>query len=52
MDALQAEHDKVWNKSQLSKTADQAQDIINALQNARDTIANGMSEADRSHYCH
>lgn len=44
MDALQAEHDQVWKKSQLRKTADHAQEVIDALQSARNAIASGTHE--------
>lgn len=39
MDAIQKEHDKIWTSSKKSKTIDQTQSIIEALQRARDTIA-------------
>ena len=40
MEALQNEHAKLVKRSKSSKTVDQAQEIIDALQAARDTIAN------------
>lgn len=39
MDSIQKEHDKVWNSSKLSKTTRHVDDIIKALQKARDAIA-------------
>ncbi|RMZ76794.1 hypothetical protein DV737_g4635, partial [Chaetothyriales sp. CBS 132003] len=39
MDDIQKEHDKVWNACRKAKTKDLAQDIIDALQKARDEIA-------------
>ena len=45
MEGIQKEHDRVWSGSQNSKTRDHAQDIIDALQNARGTIAADPSSA-------
>ncbi|KAK5454177.1 hypothetical protein LTS15_006177 [Exophiala xenobiotica] len=39
MDAIQKEHDKVWNNSKQSKTIQNVDDIIRQLQRARDAIA-------------
>jgi hypothetical protein len=39
MEALQKEHEKVWKTSKSTKVVDQTQDIISALQRARDHIA-------------
>jgi hypothetical protein len=39
MEALQKEHEKVWKTSKSTKVVDQTQDIIDALQKARDQIA-------------
>lgn len=39
MEAVQKEHERIWKASQTSKIIDQTQDIIDALQKARDTIA-------------
>ena len=39
MEAIQSEHAKLWKRSRSSKTVDQTQDIIDALQAARDSIA-------------
>jgi E3 ubiquitin-protein transferase RMND5 len=39
MEALQKEHEKVWKTSQSTKVIDQTQNIIDALQKARDQIA-------------
>jgi len=39
MDAIQKEHDKVWNNSKQSKTLQNVDDIIKQLQRARDAIA-------------
>ncbi|KAL2441825.1 LisH domain-containing protein C29A3.03c [Exophiala dermatitidis] len=39
METIQKEHDKVWNNCKQSKTARHVDDIINALQKARDAIA-------------
>ncbi|KIX00802.1 uncharacterized protein Z518_09867 [Rhinocladiella mackenziei CBS 650.93] len=39
MDAIQKEHEKVWNSSKQSKTACHVDDIIKSLQRARDAIA-------------
>jgi E3 ubiquitin-protein transferase RMND5 len=38
MESVQKEHEKVWRSSRTSKTLDQTQDIIDALQNARNAI--------------
>ena len=38
MESVQKEHERVWKKSKLSKTIDQTQEIIDALQNARDAL--------------
>jgi E3 ubiquitin-protein transferase RMND5 len=45
MDGILKEHDKVWNGARKSKIRDQAQDVIDALQNARDAIAHDNSAA-------
>lgn len=39
MEALQKEHEKVWKTSKSTKVVDQTQDIIDALQKAREQIA-------------
>lgn len=39
MDAIQKEHDKVWNSCKQSKITRNVDEIINALQKARDAIA-------------
>jgi len=39
MDAILKEHQKVWNSSRKSRTIDKTQEIIDALQRARDNIA-------------
>lgn len=39
MEALQKEHEKVWKTSKSTKVVDQTQEIIDALQKARDQIA-------------
>ncbi|KAH0845519.1 hypothetical protein AYO21_09613 [Fonsecaea monophora] len=39
MDNIQKEHEKVWNNSRLSRTTGHVDDIIKALQRARNTIA-------------
>lgn len=39
MDSVKKEHDRLWNRSQSSSTLDSTQEIINALQKARDAIA-------------
>jgi E3 ubiquitin-protein transferase RMND5 len=39
MDSVQKEHDRLWKRSKSSTTLDSAQDIIDALQKARDAIA-------------
>jgi len=39
MDAVQKEHDRLWKRSTSSNTLDKAQEVIDALQRARDTIA-------------
>ncbi|ERF70915.1 hypothetical protein EPUS_02438 [Endocarpon pusillum Z07020] len=39
MDAVQKEHDRLWKRSKSSNTLDSAQQIIDALQHARDAIA-------------
>ena len=39
MDTIQKEHDKVWTASKKSQIGDRTQDIIDALQSARDAIA-------------
>lgn len=36
---MQKEHDRLWKRSKVSNTLDNAQHIIDALQNARDAIA-------------
>ncbi|RVX67084.1 hypothetical protein B0A52_08327 [Exophiala mesophila] len=43
MDAIQKEHDKIWNISKQNKTLGHVDDIITALQKARDTISNDPS---------
>jgi hypothetical protein len=45
MESVQKEHEKVWRSSRTSKTLDQTQDIINTLQNARNTIAGEPTSA-------
>ena len=39
MEDIQKEHEKVWNGSRKAKTRDHTQEIIDALQKARDAIA-------------
>lgn len=39
MDAIQKEHDRVWNSCKQSKTTGHVDDIIQALQKARDAVA-------------
>lgn len=39
MDAIQKEHERVWNSCKLSKTTGHVDDIITSLQKARDAIA-------------
>lgn len=39
MEALQKEHERIWKTSKSTKVVDQTQDIIDALQKARDQIA-------------
>ncbi|EXJ59939.1 hypothetical protein A1O7_04087 [Cladophialophora yegresii CBS 114405] len=39
MDAIQKEHEKVWNSSKLSRATGHVDDIIKSLQRARDAIA-------------
>jgi E3 ubiquitin-protein transferase RMND5 len=39
MDSVQKEHERLWRRSKASTTLDNAQDIIDALQKARDAIA-------------
>ncbi len=39
MDAVQKEHDRLWKRSKSSTTIDNAQEIIDALQRARDAVA-------------
>lgn len=39
MDAVQKEHDRLWKRCKSTSTLDSAQDIISALQRARDAIA-------------
>ncbi|KAJ9611759.1 hypothetical protein H2200_004943 [Cladophialophora chaetospira] len=39
MDAIQKEHEKVWNSAKLSRTPGHVDDIIRSLQRARDAIA-------------
>jgi len=43
MDAIQKEHDKIWAISKQSKTLGHVDDIIKALQKARDSIAEDPS---------
>lgn len=45
MDGIQKEHDRVWSSSRKSKTREHAQEIIDALQSARDAIAADPSSA-------
>ncbi len=45
MESVQKEHEKIWRSSRLSKTLDQTQDIIDALQSARNAIANEPTSA-------
>ena len=45
MESVQKEHDKIWRSSRTSKTLSQTQDIIDALQNARDSIAREPTSA-------
>jgi hypothetical protein len=45
MESVQKEHEKVWRSSRTSKTLDQTQDIIDALQNARNAIAEEPTSA-------
>lgn len=46
MESVQKDHDKVWATARNSKTRDQAEDIIKALQAARDAIAEDPSTAN------
>lgn len=39
MDSVQKEHDRLWKRSKSSNTLENAQEIIDALQRARDAIA-------------
>lgn len=45
MDGVQKDHDRVWAGARKSKIRDQAQDVIDALQKARDAIAEDPSTA-------
>jgi E3 ubiquitin-protein transferase RMND5 len=45
MDAVQKEHDRLWKRSKSSSTLDNAQEIIDALQRARDAIATEPTSA-------
>lgn len=45
MESIQKEHEKVWRSSRTSKTISHTQDIIDALQKARDTIAEEPTSA-------
>lgn len=45
MDGVQKDHDKVWAGARNSKIRDQTQDVIDALQKARDAIAQDPSTA-------
>lgn len=45
MESVQKEHEKVWRSSRTSKTLDYTQDIIDALQSARNSIAQEPTSA-------
>ena len=45
MEAIQKEHEKIWKNDKTSRTIDQTQEIIDALQKARDSIAADPSSA-------
>lgn len=45
MEGIQKDHDRVWAGARKSKIRDQAQDVIDALQKARDAIAQDPSTA-------
>lgn len=45
MELLQKEHQRLWKSAQSSKSADDAQSIINLLKEARDNIENGRSKS-------
>ena len=45
MEPLQKEHEKVWSTTRVSKTLDQTQDIITALQTARNAIVSDPATA-------
>jgi E3 ubiquitin-protein transferase RMND5 len=45
MEGIQKDHDKVWAGTRKSKIRNQAQDVIDALQKARDAIAEDPSTA-------